>query len=176
MHLKIILIAFILFQTIIVQAIPIDSVLVETSEECDSVEVRYSDNKSFWGFSLGYFPIWDEDFESGGISTTLYSENTISKLFKLGWSFQLNLAIDGGGYMALYGYLSYPLKLGNNNLYIKGGIGLVTYTYITPVAQFKVEYLLWEFKKSAISISISETIPGIKMLFMPPVISIGILF
>jgi hypothetical protein len=52
----------------------------------------------------------------------------------------------------------------------------LTYSYIKPVAQFKVEYLLWEFEKFAISVSISETIHGIQMFFMPPVISIGILF
>jgi len=158
------------------QAMPKDSILVETDTNVDLIALRYSDNHTFWGFSLGYFPIWEEDFESGGISTSLYTENTISKLFKLGWSAQLNLAFDGGDYIALYGYLSYPLKLGNDNLYIKGGLGLATYTYLTPVAYFKVEYLLWEFEKSAVSISVSETIPGIHEVFLPPVISIGILF
>ena len=176
MHQRIILLALLLSAIIKVQAVPIDSVLVETVKPNDSVNVNYSSNQTFWGFSLGYFPIWEEDFESGGISTSLYTENTISKLFKLGWSAQLNLAFDGGGYMALYGYLSYPLKLGNDNLYIKGGLGLATYTYLTPVAYFKVEYLLWEFEKSAVSISVSETIPGIHEVFLSPVISIGILF
>jgi len=176
MQLKKYFLIFILLAPAILEAGSIDSVLTDIPKETDSLNLKYSDNETFWGFSLGYFPIWDENFESGGIATTLYSENSISKFFKLGWSFQLNLAFDGGGYMALYGYLSYPLKLGNHNLYFKGGLGLATYTYITPVAQFKVEYLLWEFEKSAISVSISETIPGIKTIFMPPVISIGILF
>ena len=176
MHQRIILLALLLSAIIKVQAVPIDSVLVETVKPNDSVNVNYSSNQTFWGFSLGYFPICEEEFESGGISTSLYTENTISKLFKLGWSAQLNLAFDGGGYMALYGYLSYPLKLGNDNLYIKGGLGLATYTYLTPVAYFKVEYFLWEFEKSAVSISVSETIPEIHEVFLPPVISIGILF
>jgi len=168
---------FILWAPAILEAGSIDSVLTDIPKESDSLNVRYSDNETFWGFSLGYFPIWDENFESGGIATSLYSENTISKFFKLGWSFQLNKAIgSGGGYYSLNCYLSYPIDLGNHIMFIKCGLGLATYTYITPVAQFKVEYLLWEFEKSAISVSISETIPGINTIFMPPIISIGILF
>ena len=115
MRQRIILLALLLSAIIKVQAVPIDSVLVKTVKPNDSVNVNYSSNQTFWGFSLSYFPICEEEFESGGISTSLYTENTISKLFKLGWSAQLNLAFDGGGYMALYGYLSYPLKLGNDN-------------------------------------------------------------
>ena len=176
MQLKMFVIVLFMPTITLAQGIATDSTLTDKTIVEDSNTVRYSDNETFWGFSFGYFPILEEDFESGGISVALYTENTISNIFKLGWSYQLNIAIDGGGYMALYGYLSYPVKLGNNYLYIKGGLGLATYTYLTPVALFKFEYFLWEFEKSAISISISETIPGIQMLFMPPVISIGILF
>jgi hypothetical protein len=175
-HIKTYFIYYLMLTPALVNALPTDSKLTIKTIVEDSNKVRYFDNETFWGFSLGYFPILEEDFESGGISVDLYTENKISKIFKLGWSYQLNIAIDGGGYMAFYGYLSCPLKLWNNNLYIKGGLGLATYTYLTPVAYFKVEYLLWEFEKSAISLSISETIPGIQTVFLPPVISVGILF
>jgi len=159
----------------LMQATSIDSILTVTSKETNSIKIRYSDNETFWGFSVGYFPIWDEYFESGGISTTLYSESAISKIFKLGWSFQLNLAIDGGGYLALNGYLSHPVKFNDHTLLIKGGAGIATIIYPSLVGFLGVEYLIWEFEDTAISVSISECIPGFQM-FMPPVISIGILF
>ena len=164
-----------MLSSVLIQASSIDSILTENSEGEDSFKVRYSDNETFWGFSLGYFPIWDEFFESGGISTTLYSENTISKFFKLGWLFQLNLAVDGGGYLALNGYLSHPIKFDDHTLLIKGGAGIATIIYPSLVGYLGVEYLIWEFEDTAISVSISECIPGFQM-FMPPVISIGILF
>lgn len=164
-----------MLSTTLMQAASIDSILTENSESEDSFKVRYSDNETFWGFSLGYFPIWEEHFESGGISTTLYTESTISKFFKLGWSFQLNLAIDGGGYLALNGYLSHPIKFEDHTLLIKGGAGIATIIYPSLVGFLGVEYLIWEFEGTAITVSISECIPGFQML-MPPVISIGILF
>lgn len=164
-----------MLSTTLMQAASIDSILTENSEVEDSFIVRYSDNETFWGFSVGYFPIWDEHFESGGISTTLHSESNISKIFKLGWSFQLNLAIDGGGYLALNGYLSHPIKFDDHALLIKGGAGIATIIYPSLVGFLGVEYLIWEFEDTAISISVSECIPGFQML-MPPVISIGILF
>jgi len=125
-HIKTYFIYYLILTPALVNALPTDSTLTDKTIVEDSNKVRYSDNETFWGFSLGYFPILEEHFESGGISMALYTENTISKIFKLGWSYQLNIAIDGGGYMAFYGYLSYPLMLGNNNLYIKGGLGLAT--------------------------------------------------
>jgi len=175
MQLKKYFLIFILLAPVFLQAGSIDSVLTDDSERTDSIKIRYSDNETFWGFSLGYFPIWDENFESGGITTTLYSENTISKFFKLGWSLQLNLAIDGGGYIALNGYLSHPVKFDDHTLLIKGGAGIATIIYPSLVGFLGVEYLIWEFEDTAISVSISECIPGFQM-FMPPVISIGILF
>ena len=166
---------FIFLAPALLQARQIDTVLTETYKESDSLKVRYSDNETFWGFSLGYFPIWDENFESGGITTTLYSENSISNFFKLGWSLQLNLAIDGGGYLALNGYLSHPVKFDDHTLLIKVGAGIATIIYPSLVGFLGVEYLIWEFEDTAISVSISECIPGFQML-MPPVISVGILF
>lgn len=162
--------------TTLMQAASIDSILTENSESEDSFKVRYSDNETFWGFSLGYFPIWEEYFSSSGISGTFYSESTISKLFKLGWSLQLNMTVEGdGGYLSVNGYLSHPIKMENHALLIKGGVGIATIIYPTIVGLLEVEYLIWEFEKTAISLSISECIPGFQML-MPPVFSIGILF
>ncbi|MCL4278190.1 MAG: hypothetical protein KJZ60_00650, partial [Ignavibacteriaceae bacterium] len=60
-------------------------------------------------------------------------------------------------------------------LLIKGGAGLATIIYPSLVGFLEAEYLIWEFEDSAISISVSECIPGFQML-MPPVISVGILF
>lgn len=164
-----------MLSSVLMQASSIDSILTENSEVEDSFKVRYSDNETFWGFSLGYFPIWDEYFESGGISATLYTESDISKIFKLGWSFQINLAIDGGGYLALNGYLSHPIKFDDHTLLIKGGAGIATIIYPSLVGFLGVEYLLWEIEEIAISVSISECVPGFQM-FMPPIISIGVLF
>jgi hypothetical protein len=175
MHFKKYLPIFILLTPVFIQAESIDSLLTDNSERTDTIKIRYSDNETFWGFSLGYFPIWDEDFESGGMSTTFYSESKISKIFKLGWSLQLNFAIDGGGYLSVNGYLSHPIKINSHTLLIKGGAGLATIIYPSLVGFLEAEYLIWEFEDSAISISVSECIPGFQML-MPPVISVGILF
>ena len=175
MQLKKYFLIFILGVPAVLLAGPIDSVLTDDSERTDSIKIRFSDNETFWGFSLGYFPIWDEHFESGGISATLYTESDISKIFKLGWSFQINLAIDGGGYLALNGYLSHRITFDDHTLLIKGGAGIATIIYPSMVGFLGAEYLIWEFEDTAISVSISECIPGFQM-FMPPVISIGVLF
>ena len=160
----------------ILEAESVDSVFNNNFEETNSLSLRYSDNTTFWGFSLGYFPIWEEYFSSSGLSGTIYSESTISKFFKLGWSLQLNMTLEGsGGYLSVNGYLSHPIKIEENILLVKGGAGIATIIYPSLVGLLEVEYLIWEFENSAISISISECIPGFQML-MPPVFSIGILF
>jgi hypothetical protein len=63
----------------------------------------------------------------------------------------------------------------NHAIYIKGGLGIATLIYPSLVGVVEFQYLILEFEKTAISISVSECIPGFQML-MPPVISIGILF
>jgi hypothetical protein len=177
--LKIIIIffCFFIFRNTILSAYTFNYCGTDSLVTKDSVDQNgYSDLNSIWGFRIGYFPIYGDYLESSGISGTFYNENAISKLFNLGWSFQLNKAIGSdGGYMSLSGYLSYPLKLTNNIIYLKAGLGLATYTYITPTALFEIEYLLFEFEKTAVSVSLFESIIGFKLL-MPPVISIGILF
>jgi len=161
----------------LIQAIPIDPTLTDFSEETDSLIIRYSDNKTFWGARLGFFPAYGKYVESAGISETLFSETKISKVLNLGWSFQLNEVLGGnGGYLALYAYLNHPFKIGDSIIFIKGGLGLGTYgTYPSPAVLLEIEYLIFEFENSAISFSLSETIIGFN-IFMPPVISIGILF
>jgi len=149
-----------------------DSLAIE-----DSVgHIRYSNLKSIWGFRLGYFPDVGNEFNSTGLSGTFYNEYAISKLFNLGWSLQVNQVINNnGGYLYLGGILSYPLRIEKQVIYMRGGLGLGVIGGLTRVGFFEIEYLIWEFEKSAISVSISECIPEFKKL-MPPVISIGILF
>ncbi len=150
---------------------------------CDSLAVedsvgyiRYSNLKSIWGFRLGYFPDVGDEFNSTGVSGTFYNEYAISKFFNLGWSLQVNQAINNnGGYLYLGGILTYPLRIEKQVFYVRSGLGLGVIGGLTRVGFFEIEYLIWEFEKSAISISITECIPEFKKL-MPPVISIGILF
>jgi hypothetical protein len=176
MKLKTFILIFFMLITTFVWAKSADSILADTSEEKNTLKNKYSDNESIWGFKLGYFPIWEEDFSSSGISGTFYSESTISKLFKLGWSFQLNMTVeDDGGYLFVNGYLSHPIKIENHTLLIKGGAGIAAIIYPSLAGLLEIEYLIWEFEETAISVSISECIPGFQML-MPPIISIGILF
>ncbi len=176
MQLKKYTLLFFLLAPALLQATTADTVLTDAHVMEDSIRGRYSDNETFWGFSLGYFPVWEEYFSSSGISGTFYSESTISKLFKLGWSLQLNMTVDGGGgYLSVNGYLSHSIKIENHTLLFKGGAGIATIIYPTLVGLLEIEYLIWEFEDTAISVSMSECIPGFQM-FMPPVISIGILF
>lgn len=149
-----------------------DSLAVEDSVE----QSRYSNLKSIWGFRLGYFLDNSDEFNSTGLSGTFYNEYSISKFFNLGWSLQVNQAINNnGGYLYLGAILSYPLRIGKQVFYVRSGLGLGVIGGLARVGFFEIEYLIWEFEKSAISISISECIPEFKKL-MPPVFSIGILF
>ena len=148
-----------------------DSLVVDTV-----YQTKYSDNQSIWGFRVGYFSDVGNELNSAGLSGTFYNEYAISKLFNLGWSLQVNQAINNnGGYLYLGGFLSYPLKLEKQVFYIRGGLGLGVIGGLARVGFFEIEYLIWEFEKSAISVSISECIPEFNKL-MPPIVSIGILF
>jgi len=174
---KFILFCLFLFSNTILGAYSLNYHAGDSLSVNDSVEQnRYSNLKSIWGFRLGYFFDNSDEFNSMGLSGTFYNEYAISKFFNLGWSLQINQAINNnGGYLYLGGILSYPLRIEKQVFYVRGGLGLGAIGGLTRVGFFEIEYLIWEFEKSAISISISECIPEFKKL-MPPVISIGILF
>src|SRR5690606_29960518 len=111
-----------------------------------------------------------------GFSATIFNEYRFSKIFNFGWSLQVNQAINNnGGYLFLGAILSHPLRIEKQVFYLRSGLGLGVVSGLARVVFFEVEYLIWEFEESAISISISECIPEFNKL-MPPVISIGILF
>lgn len=55
MKFKISLLVLLLSGITIGQALPNDSILVETDNNVDLTVLRYSDHHTFWGFSLGYF-------------------------------------------------------------------------------------------------------------------------
>ena len=143
----------------------------------DSVDQnKYSNMNSIWGLRLGYFPIAGNGLETSGFSATIFNEYRFSKIFNFGWSLLVNQAINNnGGYLFLGAILSHPLRIEKQVFYLRSGLGLGVVSGLARVVFFEVEYLIWEFEESAISISISECIPEFNKL-MPPVISIGILF
>jgi len=110
---KFILFCLFLFSNTILGAYSLNYHAGDSLSVNDSVEQnRYSNLKSIWGFRLGYFFDSSDEFNSTGLSGTFYNEYAISKFFNLGWSLQVNQAINNnGGYRYLGGILSYPLRI-----------------------------------------------------------------
>jgi hypothetical protein len=151
-----------LFLSITIFANPTDSTRVK----------KYSDNETYWGFKLGRFHYSGEYLSKDGVSGTFFNEHKISKYFYFGNSLQIDKTIvSDEGVISLNGYLSYPLLVGNQKFFIKGGLGLATLGYINPIAMFEVEYIVFDFEKLAFSVSIQKSFPQ-----LPLIISIGILF
>ena len=141
------------------------------ANQIDSTVARFTDNKSLWGLKLGRFH-YSGYFSEDGVSGTFFNEQKISKYFYLGGSLLIYKTIGSNeGAISLNGYLSYPLEIGNQKFFIKGGLGLATLGYINPVAMFEVEYVVFNFEKTAITVSIQKSFPE-----LPLIISIGILF
>lgn len=137
----------------------------------DSTKIQFTDNQSIWGFKLGRFH-YSGYFIEDGVSGTFFNEHRISKYFYLGGSLLIYKTIGSNeGAISLNGYLSYPLEIGSQRFFLKGGAGLATLGYINPVAMFEVEYIVFDFEKTAISVSILQSIPG-----LPLTVSVGILF
>lgn len=141
------------------------------ANQIDSTTTRFTDNKSIWGLKLGRFH-YSGYFIEDGVSGTFFNEHKISKYFYLGGSLLIYKTIGSNeGAISLNGYLSYPLEIGSQKFFIKGGLGLATLGYINPVAMFEVEFVVFEFKKSAISVSVQHSFPK-----LPFIVNIGILF
>ncbi len=141
------------------------------ANQIDSTTTRFTDNKSIWGLKLGRFH-YSDHFSEDGVSGTFFNEQKISKYFYLGGSLLLYKTIGSNeGAISINGYLRYPLEVGSQKLYIKGGLGLATLGYINPVAMVEVELVVFEFKKSAISVSVQHSFPK-----LPFIVNIGILF
>jgi len=137
----------------------------------DSTNIKFTDNQTIWGLKLGRFH-YTGYFSEDGVSGTFFNEHKISKYFYLGGSLLIYKTIGSNeGAISLNGYLNYPLEIGSQKFFIKGGLGLATLGYINPVAMFEVEYIVFDFEKSAISVSIQQSLPQ-----LPLIISVGILF
>lgn len=151
-----------LFLYATISANPIDSTIVK----------QYSDNESYWGFKLGRFHFGGEYFVEDGVSFTFFNEHKISKYLYLCGSLQVYKTIGSDeGVISLNGYLSYPLIVGDQKFFLKSGAGLATFGYLSPILNFEIEYIIFDFEKSAISVSIQKSFPK-----LPLIISIGILF
>jgi hypothetical protein len=143
-------------------ASPIDSTMVK----------QYSDNESYWGFKLGRFHFGGEYFLEDGVSFTFLNEHKISKYFYLGGSLQVYKTIGSDeGAISLNGYLSYPFKVAEQKFFLKAGTGLATLNYLSPILYFEIEYIVCDFEKSAISVSVQQTFPK-----LPLIVTLGILF
>ena len=137
----------------------------------DSTKIRFTDNKSIWGLKLGRFH-YSRYFSEDGVSGTFFNEQKISKYFYLGESLLVYKTIGSDeGAISLNGYLSYPLEIGSQKFFIKGGAGLATLGYINPVAMFEVEYVVFDFEKSAISVSVQQSFPK-----LPLIVNVSIIF
>ena len=141
------------------------------ANQIDSTTTRFTDNKSIWGLKLGRFH-YSDYFSEDGVSGTFINEQKISKYFYLGGSLLIYKTIGSNeGAISLNGYLSCPLEIGSQKFFIKGGLGIATFGYISPIAMFEVEYVVFEFEKSAISVSVQQSFPK-----LPLIVTIGILF
>lgn len=139
----------------------------------DSTRVKkYSDNESYWGFKLGRFHFGGEYFVEDGVTLTFLNEHRISKCFYLGGSLQIYKTIGSDeGAISLNGYLSCPFTIAEQKFYLKAGTGLATLGYFSPILYSEIEYIVFNFEKSAISVSVQKSFPQ-----LPLIISIGVLF
>lgn len=138
----------------------------------DSTKIKFTDNQSIWSLKLGRFHYSGGYFSEDGVSGSFFNEHKISKYFYLGGSLLIYKTIGSNeGAISLNGYLSYPLEIGSQKFFLKGGAGLATLGYLSPILMFEVEYIVFDFEKSAISVSIQQSLPQ-----LPLIISIGILF
>lgn len=141
---------------------PMDSTLVK----------KYSENESYWGIKLGRFHNGGEYFTQDGVSLTFLNEYQISKYFYLCGNLQVYKTIESDeGAVSLNGYLNYPLKIAEQNFFIKAGAGLATLAYLTPILYFEIEYIVFEFEKTAITVSVEQSFPK-----LPLVVNVGLLF
>ena len=141
---------------------PIDSTVVK----------QYSDNESYWGFKLGRFHFGGECFVEDGASFTFLNEHRISKYFYLCGSLLVYKTIGSDeGSISLNGYLNYPFEIGSQKFFLKGGAGLATLSYLSPILNFEIEYIVFDFEKTAITISVQQSFPK-----LPLVVNFGFLF
>lgn len=141
------------------------------ANQIDSTTTRFTENESIWGFKLGRFH-YSDYFSENGVSGTFLNELKISKYFHLCGSLLVYKTIGSNdGAISLSGYLSHPLEIDNQKFFLKGGLGLAALGYISPVAMFEVEYVVFDFEKSAISISVQQSFPK-----LPLIVTIGMLF
>lgn len=158
--LKYFLLIFVLFYTSV------------SANQIDSTTTRFTDNQSIWGFRLGRFHFSGAYFSKDGVSGTFFNEQRISKYFYFGSCLQIDKTIGSDeGIISLNGYLSYPLLIGEQKFFLKGGTGLATLNYLSPILMFEVEYIVCDFEKSAISVSVQQTFPK-----LPLIVTLGILF
>jgi hypothetical protein len=138
----------------------------------DSTKSKFTDNESLFGFKLGRFHFGGTYFSRDGVSGAFLNDYRISKYFYLEGSLQIYKTIGSDeGAISLNEYLSYPLTISNQKFFLKGGIGLATLGYLSPIINFEVEYIVFDFENSAISISIQQSLPKLPFIF-----NIGILF
>jgi hypothetical protein len=142
------------------------------ANQIDSATTRFTESESLWGFKLGRFHYSGEYFSNDGVSGTFFNEHKISKYFYLGGSLLIYKTIGSNeGAISLNGYLSYPLKICSQKFFLKGGAGLATLGYLSPILMFEVEYIVFDFEKTAISVSILQNLPQ-----LPLIVNLGILF
>ena len=121
------------------------------ANQIDSTATRFTNNKSIWGLKLGRFH-YSGYFSEDGVSGTFFNEHKISKYFYLGGSLLIYKTIGSNeGAISLNGYLSYPLEIGSQKFFIKGGLGLATLGYISPLSMFEVEYIVFDLSLIHIS-------------------------
>lgn len=142
------------------------------ADQIDSTARKFTESESLWGFKLGRFHYSGEYFSKDGISGTFFNEYRISKYFYLGGSLLVYKTIGSDeGAVSLNGYLSYPFLIGNQKFFLKAGTGLATLDYLSPILNFEIEYIVFDFEKNAISISVQQSLPK-----LPIVVNIGFSF
>ena len=141
------------------------------ANQIDSTTTGFTENKSIWSLKLGRFH-YGNYFSEDGISGTFFNEHKISKYFYLGGSLLVYKTIGSNeGAISLNGYLSYPLEIGTQKFFLKGGAGLATLGYLSPTLMVELEYIVFDFEKTAISVSVQQSFPK-----LPLIVTIGILF
>jgi len=143
------------------------------AEQNDStITKHYVDYNSFWGLKVGRFHFGGRYFQEDGVTGVFLNENRMSGYLYFGCGLQLYKTIGTKeGAISLNAYLCYPLNIGEQKFLMKAGAGLVTVSSISPVITSELEYILFDFQETALTVSVQQSLPG-----LPFVVNIGFLF
>lgn len=141
------------------------------------------EESSIWSVQVGYFPNYTNSFTSDGLSFLLLNESIFVKEINHGYYFTLLKAFNDkqnsnslNGNFSLGVYLNYPLRIENNYLIIRTGIGIGYPTAtINFINMIMIEYTIPVNNNFDFSFSLLQEMVVLNFI-LPVQLNIGIRF